>query len=410
MNVLFAHQNFPGQFLNLAPALVRRGHDVRAITLREGVRDGWRGVGVIHARTNRMSSPSIHPWLADFETKVIRGDAFHRAARALKATGYVADVIIAHPGYGEALFLKEVWPDARLGLYAEFFHQWAKADVGFDPEFPAEDPDGATWMRLRNLNYRLLFDETERGLAPTRWQADQFPDSFRSKIDVIHEGVKTAIMGPDPDASVTFASGLTLRAGDEVITYVSRNLEPFRGYHIFMRALPAILRRRPKARVVILGADAPGYGPHPPEGSTWARIFHDEIAPQLTPQEQGRIHRIGWAPTELYRRILQISAVHVYLTYPFVLSWSLIEAMSVGCAIVAGDTAPVREAITPDVTGRLVDFFDVAALAEEVCALLDDPARRRRMGTEARNHVIQTYDCDAVCLPRQLAWVDRLAA
>lgn len=409
MNILFAHQNFPGQFVTLAPALVQLGHDVRAITQREDIEDGWCGVGVTHSRIDRWSSKTIHPWLSDFEAKVIRGDATFRAARSLREAGYVPDVIIAHPGWGEALFLKDVWPQARMGLYAEFFYQWEKADNRYDPEFRRLETDGPSEMRLRNLSYQLLFDETERAISPTHWQAAQFPEAFRRKIDVIHDGISTERMLPDQEATIGFSSGMSLRAGDEVITFASRNLEPLRGYHIFMRALPEILRRRPNARVLILGAQDNGYGPRAPEGTTWKQVFHDEIVPRLSPQERARIHMVGRVPPEFYRRVLQISAVHVYLTYPFVLSWSLLEAMSVGCAIVASDTEPVREAITHGETGRLVGFFDVAGLAEEVCAQLEDPEGRRRMGAAARAHVVATYDRDSICLPRHLDWVNRLA-
>ena len=97
-----------------------------------------------------------------------------------------------------------------------------------------------------------------------------------------------------------------------------------------------------------------------------------------------------------------------YLTYPFVLSWSLLEAMSVGCAIVASDTQPLKEAIEHDQTGRLVNFFDSHALANEVCTLLQDPSARARLGKNARAFAVSHYDLQTVCLPRQLAWVEGL--
>jgi glycosyltransferase involved in cell wall biosynthesis len=98
----------------------------------------------------------------------------------------------------------------------------------------------------------------------------------------------------------------------------------------------------------------------------------------------------------------------VYLTYPFVLSWSLLEAMSAGCAIVASDTAPLREAIEHDKTGCLVDFFDAPQLAEQVSALLANADQRQRLGNAARHFAQANYDLKTQCLPKQISWVERL--
>lgn len=412
MNILFIHQNFPGQFKFLAPALVSQGHTVLAMTMQKTEAQAWQGVRLVPYSASRGTTPGVHPWVSDFETKTIRGEACFRAALKLKEAGFTPDVIIAHHGWGESLFLKEVWPQAKLGIYCEFFYHPQGADVGFDPEFTAKDAGDACRLRLKNLNNLLHFEVADAGISPTYWQASTFPEPFRSKITVVHDGIDTRAVAPNPQVKLTLnpsqGATLTLSKADEVITFVNRNLEPYRGYHVFMRALPEILKNRPKAQVLVVGGDDVSYGARPESGQKWKDIFAQEVRPQISDADWSRVHFLGNVPYQHFIRLLQLSTVHVYLTYPFVLSWSLLEAMSAGCAIVASDTQPLHEAIKHDDTGRLVNFFDVAGLANEVCALLDDPAARQRLGQNARAFAQATYDLKKVCLPRQLEWVEGL--
>ena len=416
MKILFIHQNFPGQFKHLAPALVERGHEVRALTIERAAESSKAGILVHTYALKRGTTVGIHPWVADFETKTIRAEACYRAARDLKSQGYEPDVIVAHPGWGESLFLKEVWQQAKLGIYAEFFYQPTGADVGFDPEFPLQDVGDVCRLRLKNLNNFLHFEVADAGISPTHWQASTFPGPFRNAITVVHDGIDTQTLKPNPGAALTLetkrSGKIRLDTRDEVITFVNRNLEPYRVYHVFMRALPDILKRRPHARVLIVGGSDVSYGSKPDLAkhgeSSWREVFSREVRPQISDADWGRVHFLGKIPYEHFVTLLQVSSVHVYLTYPFVLSWSLLEAMSVGCAIVASDTAPVSEAIEHDQTGRLVDFFDVTALSNEVCELLDDPAARMRLGSAARARTLSRYDLKTVCLPAQLAWVEGL--
>ncbi len=410
MNILFIHQNFPGQFKFLAPALVQQGHQVRALLVNKTDAQTWEGVTLVPYLTQRGSTPAIHPWLIDFETKTIRGEACFRAALALKDGGFTPDVIIAHPGWGESLFLKEVWPSAKLGIYCEFYYHARGADMGFDPEFVATDAGEVCRLQLKNLNNILHFEVADAGISPTHWQASTFPEPFRSSISVIHDGIDTAYLLPNPAASLTLNGQLTLTKADEIITFVSRNLEPYRGYHIFMRALPALLKQRPQARVVIVGGDDVSYGARAEAGTTWKSVFIDEVRAQIADADWQRVHFVGHIAYVPFITLLQLSTVHVYLTYPFVLSWSLLEAMSIGCAIVASDTSPLREAIVHDETGRLIDFFDQHALVDEVCQLLEDATLRERLGNNARAFAIKQYDLKTCCLPKQLAWVQALAA
>lgn len=409
MKFLFIHQNFPGQFKHLASALAANpSNTVLALTVRARPGQELPGVRLVRYAIAKNSTPGVHPWAADIETKVIRGEACFRAARQLREQGFCPDAIIAHPGWGESLFLKEVWPAAKLGLYCEFFYHPAGADVGFDPEFPAEDPGDACRVRLKNLNNLFHLPMTDAAISPTRWQASTFPETFRDRITVVHDGIDTDLAAPNPGAGLRIGSELALTRGDEIVTFVSRNLEPYRGFHIFMRALPELLRRRPQARILIVGGNDASYGRPPTKNQSWMDIFINEAKPRIAQEDWKRVHFIGKLPYNLYLAVLQLSAVHVYLTYPFVLSWSLLEAMSVGCAIVASDTTPLHEAIRHDETGRLVPFFDVQGLTDQVCSLLDDPASRNRLGSQARAFARLEYDLKRICLPRQLQWIDTL--
>ncbi|NDC09387.1 MAG: glycosyltransferase [Oxalobacteraceae bacterium] len=408
MNILFIHQNFPGQFKFLAPALVQRGHRVVAMTMQKIDQREWQGVSLVPYSASRGSTPGVHPWVGDFETKTIRGEACFRAALALKTQGFMPDVIVAHHGWGESLFLKEIWPDAKLGIYCEFFYHAEGTDVGFDPEFPVTDVAEPCRMRLKNLNNLLHFDIADAGLSPTLWQASTFPLPFRDRITVVHDGIDTEAVRPDPTVTITLGNGLALSRNDEVVTFVNRNLEPYRGYHTFMRALPSLLRQRPNAQVLIVGGDSVSYGAKPAGDSTWKMIFANEARPQISDADWARVHFLGNLPYQQFIPLLQLSKVHVYLTYPFVLSWSLLEAMSAGCAIVASDTAPLREAIHHNETGLLVDFFDANALAEQVCMLLADTQQRHKLGENARAFARAHYDLKTQCLPGQIAWVEQL--
>ncbi len=409
MKILFIHQNFPGQFKHLAPALAARGDDCTALTLKVKETLDWRGVRVLPYALPERPGHTLHPWLVDLDTKVTRGEACWRAARALADAGYAPDLIIAHPGWGESLFLRDLWPQARLGLYCELYHEAGYPHLDFDPEFRPPEPEVQPLrIRLKNLNNHLHFPRAEAGLSPTAFQAGTFPDEFSGRITVAHDGIDTNLSAPDPDVTIRLKGCSEYTRRTEIITFVNRNLEPYRGYHIFMRALPDLLRARPDARVIIIGGDEVSYGSPPPKGQTWKQIFRDEVADQIPPEDWHRVHFLGRIPHDQFTRVLQISRVHVYLTYPFVLSWSLLEAMSCGAAIVASDTAPVREVVTQGKTGRLVGFFDRAALVREVCNLLEDADARSRLGAAARQLMVSNYDLETICLPRQIAWVDEV--
>lgn len=413
MKILFIHQNFPGQFLNLAPAIASRGYGaVVALAARNQRKLAvWQGVEIRQYQVLGRNGLHVHPWLRDMETKTLRAEACWRAARELRSTGLVPDAIVAHPGWGEALFLKQVWPTAKLGLYAEMYYRAAGTDMGFDREFASKDPEAdACRLQMKNLNHLAHLQQADAAISPTHWQADTFPEPWRDLVEVIHDGIDTSSLRPRPDVELRLSNGLTLSRKDEVITYVARHLEPYRGIHVFMRALPELLLQRPKAHVIVVGDDSVGYGAAAPAGTTWRQIYTDEVRGQISDSDWARVHFVGRLNRNDFTSLLQVSRVHVYLSYPFVLSWSLLEAMSVGCAIVASDTAPVREAISDGEHGLLVDFFDRDGLVDRISALLDDQAEREKLGVQARKRVVERYDLKSVCLPRQLDWIARLCA
>lgn len=412
MKVLFIHQNFPGQFVHLAPALAARGHEVHALRIeREARHATWHGVQVHTYWPEGRSTPGVHPWVADIETKTLRGEACWRKARELAAMGFEPDVIYAHPGWGESLFLKQVWPRARLVLFGEFFYAPEGADTGFDPEFAESDALGQRCrLQMKNLNHLAQLPQADAIVSPTHWQASRFPSPWRERIRVIHDGIDTDALRPDPSVRAHLARGLALTRDDEVITFVARHLEPYRGFHTFMRALPALLRERPQAQVLIVGEDGVSYGAPPKAHKHWRERMLAEVGPQIDAAAARRVHFLGRLEREAFTRVLQLSRVHIYLTYPFVLSWSLLEAMSVGCAIVASDTAPVREVIAHGREGLLVDFFDPPALVRAVARLLDDAELRARCGAAARQAVVTGYDLKQHCLPRHVQLVESVAA
>ena len=408
MKILFIHQNFPGQYKHLAPLLASKGHDCVALTLRVKKPGNWKGVRLVPYSLPARKGQNVHPWLVDLDTKVTRAEACYHAAIQLCETGFVPDLILAHHGWGEAMFLRDVWPKARMALYCELYHLAGYPHLHFDPEFGQPNQTASLRIRLKNLNNHIHFPLAHAGISPTKYQADTFPAGFREKITISHDGIDTTVARPNPDVRLTIEDQVDVTREDEVITFVNRNLEPYRGYHRFMRALPGLLQQRPDAKVLIVGGDDVSYGARPPKGQTWKQIYVDEVRDQISDADWARVHFLGRIPYDQFLRLLQVSRVHVYLTYPFVLSWSLMEAMACEAAIVASDVAPVREVIAHDKTGRLVDFFQTEALISEVCTLLDDAEMRARLGREARKLMQTQYDLRSICLPRQLEWVSKI--
>ena len=403
MKILFVHQNFPGQFPHLAPELAKRGHDCLALTDLGNNRPSPIPV-LRYKHEPAKVDPAATRLGRNYTLMSDRGVTVARAGLQLRHDkGYIPDVIIGHSGWGETLFLKEVWPEAKVIVYAEFYYKGRGADVGFDPEFGAPSFDQVMISQGRAGHLGQALVHADAGVCPTDWQASTYPASIRGMLRVIHDGVDTDVMVPNPTARFVLPDGRVATTGDEVLTFVNRNLEPYRGYHIFMRALPAILAARPAAQVVIVGGDEVSYGAAPKDEKGWKERFLSEVRADL---DMSRVHFMGKIPYPDFVSLMQVSRAHAYLTYPFVLSWSMIEAMSAGCHVVASNTAPVAEAITDGVNGTLVDFFDVAAWSAALTQALAEPKRSAALRVAARETAIARYDLRRVCLPQMVAYVE----
>ncbi len=375
MKYLFIHQNFPGQFGDIARQLAaKKGNEVLALRLRHDAAD-VPGVVTIHYRLLHEPLENQLPLLKETEAKVLRAEAVAEAALRLRTKGWNPDVIVVHPGWGEAMYVKDVWPDAKLVCYFEYFYNAIGQDMDFDPEFRHTSVASQAAMKAKNAVFLQALQDADAGWSPSQWQRNTFPAWAREKISVINEGVDVGYFKPDPKASFNIDNkGLRLTADDEVITYAARSLEPVRGFHQFMRALPALLRRRPKAHVVIMGREAASYGPEPEGHASWLQKMLAEVGSQLDPK---RVHVVGFLPKAQYRAVLQVSSAHVYLTYPFILSWSVLDAQACGAPLVASNTGPLMEAVPPSNQRFLFDFFDTTDLVLKLEAALNRTSKER---------------------------------
>lgn len=386
MKFLFIHQNFPAQFVHLAAELARHP-DNTVVALTVDRRPTPDGVLVRPYTMLRPAAPDIHPMLRVPEHQLLHAEACAAAALQLKREGFVPDVILAHSGWGEALFMKDVFPQARLVIYCEYYYAAEGQDVGFDPELPPVTFAQRCELRMRNGASLLSLEIADAAISPTQWQRNTYPAWARDKIRVIHDGIDTSKLAFRPGAQVQ-VPGHTFRPGDEVLTYVARNLEPGRGFHVFMRTLPEVLRRRPGAHAVVVGADGRGYGHAAPDGATWRQHMLAELGGEL---DRARVHFIGQVSRDAYLDLLSVSRVHAYWTTPFVLSWSFLEAALSGVPVVASRTPPVLEfASLPGV--ETVDFFDTGAYAAALCRHLAQPSRRPAATTAG---ALEARDCVA---------------
>lgn len=405
MKLLFAHQNFPGQYLHLARYLgTQAGNEVVFLTQRK---DGaLPGVKKVVYAPKRKPSRQTHHYLREAEAGVLNGQEVARAALSLKNAGFVPDVMLGHNGWGEIWYLKDIYPKSPLIGYFEFFYRPEGADIEFEPGV-SEQLDTAPRLRTKNIGNLLGLEAADLGQCPTRWQQSLYPERYRSMLRVIHEGIDTRIVKPNPLAKLRLSSSdRELTAQDEVVTYVARNLEPYRGFQSFMRSLPAILSRRPNAQIVIVGGDEVSYGKRLPEGKTYREEMLKELADSL---DLSRVHFLGRVPYQTFLTVLQISRAHVYLTYPFVLSWSMLEALSAGCLVIGSRTAPVEEVLRHRENGLLVDFFDTAGIADAVVDALANPEAYRAIRERARRTAIEGYDLHTLALPAQLKLVREAA-
>lgn len=400
--IVFIHQNAPGQFRHLLAYCARdAAYEVVVIGEKRRVLANFRRVFPrvkFHVyEVAELPAEQIPPELWTTSNAMRRGRAVALCLQNLRETGFRPDVIYGHPGWGDMLHVRDVFPEARVVNYCEFYFNREGQDLAFDPEFQAE-PIDTYRVRTDNMTQLASLVDADAGISPTVWQRSRYPEVLGRHITVIHDGIDLETIKPSPSVQVPLPGGGLLDRSAPIITYASRNLEPYRGFHVFMRALPEMLKRLPDAHVVIVGGDEVSYSRKLPEGMTYRRMMLAEMGARL---DASRVHFLGRLPYDQYLRVLQLSSVHVYLTYPFVLSWSMLDAMATGGIVVGSRTAPVEEVIDDGVNGYLVDFFSHQALADAVCRACQtrkalEPMRRAAMTTIAERFNLKD------CLSRQL--------
>jgi glycosyltransferase involved in cell wall biosynthesis len=403
MIYLFIHQNFPAQYRHLVLHLANHpGNQVCFLT--QPNQNSIAGVRKITYPKDRRGPVNCHAYSSEIDRAICTGATVADVCKSLRDDGFTPDLIVGHGGWGETIFVKDVFPDTPVLANFEFYYHAHGVDVNFDPEFVSIFNEPSR-LRTRNGITLLAFQSADWGHSATRWQKSLHPPELQSRISVLHEGVDTDVARPNPKATFTLPGGRALTRKDEVLTYVARNLEPYRGFHVFMRALPQLLRRRKKLEVVIVGGNGVSYGAPPPPRSTFKEMMLQEVGSRL---DLARVHFLGQIEYHAYLNLLQISSVHTYLTYPFVLSWSFVEAMACGCLIVGSATAPVLEVLRHGINGFAVDFFAHKQLADRIEAALDQQNDLRQMRKAARDTAVRQFDLNHILLPRWMRLLDDL--
>ncbi len=391
----------PGQFQHMAEHLVKNPEN-QVVFITKPNKNEIPGARKVEYQPLRQKPPGTHKYIQGLQNGICHGQPVAKAANDLRREGFHPDIVVTHPGWGEAIYLKDVFADIPLLNYFEFYYKAFGADTYFDP---AEKPewDNIFCIRTKNSINLLALESADWGLSPTYWQWRQQPECFRDKISVIHEGVNARIVKPDPKVALRLPGGPEIKAGDEVVTYVARDLEPYRGFPSFMRAVEILCQVRPNCQFLIVGGNKVSYGKKLADGETYRDLMLKEVT-----IDKDRVHFLGRLPYEQYLRVLQVSAAHVYLTKPFVLSWSMIEALASGCMLIGSQTPPVTEVIEDGWNGLLADFFAPDEIAERVIEALGNPARTKLIRQRARETVLERYDL-AKCLPRQIQLLQQLA-
>ena len=398
MKILFLHPNFPAQFRHLATVLAkdRQNTVVFMTNRREG---NIARVNKVIYEKSRTARPETHHYVRPLENAVLEAQAVYRIAQKLKEQGFYPDVVYGHSGWGPTLFMKDIFSKATLLCYFEWYYNAYGSDASFDPSDPINADDEAR-IRIKNAPILLDLVSCDRGLSPTQWQRSQFPPEFQSKIKVHHDGIDTSYFKPLPNAKLFLPrTNLDLTNAKEIVTYVARGMEPYRGFPQFIETIYLLQKQRPECQVVIVGKDRVAYGKNLTDGKTYKQAMLEKFSLDLS-----RVHFTDLLPYDEYLQVLQASSVHIYLTRPFVLSWSMLEALATGCLIVASDTAPVTEVIEDNVNGLLVNFFNPQQICDRVIEALDNPQKMAAIRDRARKTILKSYDL-ANLLPQHLQWV-----
>lgn len=385
--VLFVHNNFPAQFRDLSQTLVARG--VPCFAIGNESAPGAPGVQLVRYRLARGTGKDVFPLAVRAEADLLRGRHALDAARWLKDQGLEPQVIVGHPGWGETAFLRHVFPEAKQALFSEFYYHGHGSDIDFDTEFWTGDEEALIRGKAKNAVMAMALADADAIVAPTEFQASRLPPAFRALTRVIHEGIDVEAIHPAPPEPFVLPDGRVLAPGAPVITHVNNQMEPMRGLHVFARALPRLLAEVPDAQVVLIGeAKKSGYGAAAPDGQTWKDAIFGPLEPQL---DLSRVHFLGRVPHAQMLAALRLSTAHVYYSYPFVLSWSIVEAMASACYVIGSDTGPVRDAIQDGVNGRLLPFFDVDALSAALIDACRNPEAAAQLRRAARETAVAHF-------------------
>jgi len=400
MHALFVHPNFPAQFGHVGQELAaRRGWRATFVTERPPAK-GERTERIQYRPAGGATAANHHC------TRAFENATRHAAGvyRALKARPDVRpDLIVGHSGFGTTLFLKELYPDVPVVNYFEYFYRVRGADMDFRPDFPSAEADR---LRARALNATILLDldNCDAGYSPTGWQRGRLPAEYRDKVSVVHDGIDTRVWKPDP-AAPRRVGEFAVPDGVKVVTYATRGMESMRGFDVFLKAAARLARERSDVLFLVAGQDRVCYGGD--ARFTGGKSFKD-WAMERSGLDPARVKFLGLIPPRDLARLFQITDCHVYLTVPFVLSWSLLNALACGAPVVASDTAPVREVVEHGRTGLLTDFFDDAAMARTIGRVIDDPAGHRPLGAAGVGLIAERYSAE-VCLPRLARLFERAA-
>lgn len=400
MKILFIHKNFPAQFGGVALWLAEQGWDVTFATSRAGVTA--RDIRIVHFEDHRPPSPQTHHYLQGAEQAVISGQALVRTAQQLKSQGYRPDIVVAHSGWGVGTFVKDVWPDTKFVQYAEWYYSYPPVDRT-SPAAPGHEMEERARSRARNAPFWLDFSAADATICPTRYQASRFPQKIRHLITVLSDGFDTVLHRPGPrDDAMLEEQGIPKDA--RIVTYIARGMEPMRGFHHLMKTIERVQKTRLDVHFVIIAEDRVAYG-SATAGPTWKERMLAECDLTLS-----RVHFLGRVPRHTMIRWLQATDTHLYLSAPFILSWSFVDAMACAAPIIAARSEPVAEFMTDAHSGVLVDPADTACVAQAIETLVDAPERAHLLGRNAREEIVAHYDAEKMIFPRHLRFYADLVA
>ena len=400
MNIIFLHRNFPAQFKFLALELAKdKKNNVFFVTNNENTKP-FGGIKKVIYKLKRQVPDDCHRYLRFYEESIIHGQSAAEALISLQMQGFKPNVIFGH-SWGSSLFVKEVFPNVPYVAHLEWYYNPINSDVDFGGK--ELDVDAKASLKIKNSHILQDLVSCDYGISPTHWQKAQFPTAFADKIKVMHEGIDVDFCKPDENVEFKVPnSNITLTRKDEVLTYATRGMEEYRGFPEFMKAVSRLMKQRPNMHVLIGGEDRVCYGRH---------LQNDTFKKKLLREldfDMKRLHFVGSLMYKDYVKLLQVSTAHVYLTYPFVLSWSFLEAMAIGCRIIASDTPPVKEVMKDGYNGILTDFYDVNALVEKVNMVLDNRDKYNEMTVNARKTVVDNYDIKNL-LPAEVEFFKSIA-